>query len=140
MGIWDWIADKGEKYPTALRRITAMIFTMLLAYCILGYFGSFLAEQGRDGCERGNAARLADLREASGLLTNSKVKRVIYEAHGEKELARSEEEREDVFIKKIGNLEGIAEGSGHANAPEGVTISCVEDWPKPIPWFEGTGE
>lgn len=136
--IWDWIARKGSEHPNAARRITAALVLILLFYWAVGWVGSFLADQGRDACETQNASRLASLREVTGKRSDALVREAIFKERGDDNLAQVEHEEVEVFNKRISDLIATAERTGHQVIEGSVTISCFEEWPKPIPWFEGS--
>jgi hypothetical protein len=135
--IWDWLVRQDEKHPVLMRRLTALLVGMFVLYLLFGWVGSYLTEQGRQGCETSNAGRLGALREATGKKTTALVQEGIYTARHDEQMAKTSHEEVEVFEKRISDLISSAEASGHQNTAGAVTIACAAEWPTPIPWFEG---
>lgn len=131
--IWDAIAKYGNDHPVIMRGIVGTVSFALFGYIALAAITSSIIDGNRSSCERGNAIRLADLREASALET------AVTNEKGQADSQEQEALREKIeaYRAKQESLIAVAEESGNQNTRGAVTINCTNEWPKPLPWLGG---
>lgn len=130
--IWNAVSKFGNHHPVVMRGVVGTIAFTLFGYVVLAALTSEIIDGNRDSCERGNAARLADFREATSLETA-----VVNERAQEPDPMKREamEERIEVYKTKQEALILISESTGNQTTPNAVTINCTDEWPKPLPWL-----
>ncbi len=123
-----------ERHSRLLGSIVLGLMVLLVVYSGIAYVAKQIRQPAFESCGRGNTYRLNELRAATA--SKGISGRKITAAELEKQPAQQAIAEEEVGVeeKRIENLQGIAELTGHPTAEGAVTVECAEVDPEVLPF------
>jgi hypothetical protein len=118
-----------------MRRLTLSLLFGLVVYAVLAGISTQLVDLNRQGCERGNAARLGALRDHQADEAQAKLQIAIYEQRGIRSEVFAWNNALEAAEEGVEALIESAAETGFQTTYGGVTISCAAASPSPLPWF-----
>lgn len=119
-----------ERWPTLAAHAWRLFALGLVAYCVLASLFSVLTAELRDGCDRGNVSRVAELEDT---IASAKEARDVARQVQDREIAAIFSERADRLDDKADDLKAAAEDFGAV--PGSVVIPCDKAYPEKLPWI-----